>query len=87
VEKNHVVRILIPASKRGEVFDETFADSMACYCANCEYTVEVSCRTLGTANHSENNIFIISMIADRELPKFRGMSQEKKHVRKSFENA
>jgi hypothetical protein len=54
---------------------------------NCEYTVEVSCRTIGTANHSEDNTFTIFTIADRELPKFRGMSQEKKHVRKSFENA
>jgi hypothetical protein len=60
---------------------------MACYWANCEYTVEDSCRTIGTANHSQANIFTISTIADRELPKFRGMSQEKNHVRKSFEDA
>jgi hypothetical protein len=54
---------------------------------NCEYTVEVSCRTIGTANQSEANIFTISTVADRELPKFRGMAQGKNHVRKSFENA
>jgi hypothetical protein len=69
-----------PCFQEGVVFDETFADSMACYWANCDYTVEVSCRTIGIANHSENNIFIISTIADRELPKFREGCPKRKNM-------